>query len=66
DSSDRSPAYSDAAARLGLSPEAVRVAVHRLRRRYRVLLREEISLTTAAGDDVDEELRSLFRAIQRG
>ncbi|MEZ6125702.1 MAG: sigma-70 family RNA polymerase sigma factor [Planctomycetaceae bacterium] len=65
DNSYRAPDYAEAASRLGLSNDAVRVSVHRLRRRYRILLREEISLTTAAGDDVDDELKSLFQAVRR-
>jgi RNA polymerase sigma factor (sigma-70 family) len=51
--------------RLGLSEGAVKVAVHRLRQRYRELLREEIAGTVAKEDDVEEELRHLF-AILRG
>lgn len=50
---------------LGISPGAVRVAVHRLRKRYRQLLREEISQTLSSPEMVDEELRSLFASFQR-
>jgi len=41
------------------------VAVHRLRRRYRQLLREEIAQTLAAAQptQVEEEMRSLFAAF---
>jgi len=42
---------------------AVKVAVHRLRKRYRLLLREEIAETMAASEDVDEELRHLFAVL---
>lgn len=55
--------YADLAARLGLSDEAVRVAVHRLRRRYRQLLREEIAHTVAGEADIDDELRHLRRIL---
>ncbi|MEO6568132.1 MAG: sigma-70 family RNA polymerase sigma factor [Opitutaceae bacterium] len=51
------------AAELGMSEPAVRVALHRLRQRYRQLLREEIALTVAADEDVDDELRLLLRAL---
>ncbi len=45
--------------RLNLSPGAVKVAIHRLRRRYRELLREEIAQTVAAEEDIEEEIRYL-------
>jgi RNA polymerase sigma factor (sigma-70 family) len=55
--------YTDLAARIGMSEEAVRVAVHRLRRRYRQLLREEIAHTVTTEDEVADELRSLRRIL---
>ena len=55
--------YADLAARLGLSDAAVRVAIHRLRQRYRQLLREEIAHTVADAADIDEELRHLRRIV---
>jgi RNA polymerase sigma factor (sigma-70 family) len=55
--------YAELAARLGLSDEAVRVAVHRLRRRYRQVLREEIAHTVADEAEVEEELRYLRRIL---
>ncbi len=55
--------YSAAAAELGLDEGAVRVAVHRLRKRYRLLLREEIARTLTGPDLVDEELRALMNAF---
>ncbi|HEY1120266.1 MAG TPA: sigma-70 family RNA polymerase sigma factor, partial [Haloferula sp.] len=55
--------YSAAAAALGLEEGAVRVAVHRLRKRYRQLLRQEIARTLAEPELVDEELRSLMEAF---
>ncbi len=61
---DRSAiSYSQAAAVLGISEEAARVAVHRLRRRYRELLREEIAQTLAEPARVEEEIRALFAAF---
>jgi RNA polymerase sigma factor (sigma-70 family) len=56
--------YRDVAAELGTTEGAVKVAVHRLRRRYRELVREEIAHTVAGPEDVDEELRRLFAAIR--
>jgi len=55
--------YADAARALGLDEVAVRVAVHRLRKRYRQLLRDEIAQTLADAADVDEEMRALFGAF---
>ncbi|MCP5528415.1 MAG: sigma-70 family RNA polymerase sigma factor [Verrucomicrobiales bacterium] len=52
-----------AAAELGIEEGALRVAVHRLRRRYRELLRDEIGQTLADPAAVDEELRSLRAAL---
>jgi DNA-directed RNA polymerase specialized sigma24 family protein len=55
--------YADAAARLGLNEGAARVAVHRLRKRYRELLRAEIAQTLTDPADLDEEMRALFQAF---
>ncbi len=55
--------YAAAAARLSLSEGAVRVAVHRLRRRYRELLREEIRQTLSDTAQVEEEMRMLLGAF---
>jgi RNA polymerase sigma-70 factor (ECF subfamily) len=46
-----------------MSEGAVKVAVHRLRQRYRELLRAEIADTVASPAEVEEELRALFRAL---
>jgi RNA polymerase sigma-70 factor (ECF subfamily) len=51
------------AAELGMSDGAVKVAVHRLRRRFGELLRNEISATVASDAEVNEEIRHLFAAI---
>lgn len=56
-------AQSDVAKALGMEEGAVRVAVHRLRKRYRVLLRGEIAHTLADPAMVDEEMRALFGAF---
>ena len=55
--------YRDAAAELDIAEGAVRVAVHRLRRRYRELLRDEIAQTVTSDDQIDEEIRDLFAAL---
>jgi RNA polymerase sigma-70 factor (ECF subfamily) len=55
--------YKKAADRLNMSEGAVRVAVHRMRKRYRELLREEIAGTVACDDQIDEEIRDLCTAL---
>ncbi len=56
--------YARAAQALGMSEAAVKVAVHRLRGRFRDRLREEIAQTVAGPEDVDDEIRSLFEALR--
>jgi len=55
--------YHDVADELGMTENAVKVAVHRLRRRYRKLLRDEIVQTVASEEQIDEEIRDLFAAL---
>lgn len=55
--------YGTAAIRLGLSEAAVKMAVHRLRRRYRAMCREAIAQTVAASADVEEEMRHLLHVL---
>jgi RNA polymerase sigma-70 factor (ECF subfamily) len=56
--------YADVAASLGLTEGAVKVAVHRLRRRYGELLRAEVARTLARPADVKEEIQALFAALR--
>ena len=55
--------HADLATRLGLSESAFRVALHRLRQRFRAVLREEVSHTVAAPEEIDAELRHLLAAL---
>ncbi len=55
---------ADVAARLGMSEAAVRVAVHRLRKRYRDVLREEVAQTVGGPAEVEAELRHLLAAVR--
>jgi RNA polymerase sigma-70 factor (ECF subfamily) len=57
--------YTAVAKRLGVNAGAARVAVHRLRKRFREVYREEISQTLADGTDLDGELRHLAAALAR-
>jgi RNA polymerase sigma factor (sigma-70 family) len=59
----RSVPYAEIAARLGTSEGAVKVAVHRLRQRYREVLRAEIAHTVAGPGEVEDEVRNLFAAL---
>jgi DNA-directed RNA polymerase specialized sigma24 family protein len=52
--------YAEAAHRLHSNESAVRVAAHRLRKRYRELLREEIAHTVSTAEEVEDELQYLF------
>jgi RNA polymerase sigma factor (sigma-70 family) len=62
--SGRDTPYAELAARLGASEEAVKVAVHRLRRRYRELLEAEIAQTVASPEAVVEERRYLISVLR--
>jgi RNA polymerase sigma-70 factor (ECF subfamily) len=55
--------YATLAAQWGTSAGAVKVAVHRLRKRYRELLREEIARTLDQDGRVEDEIRDLFAAL---
>jgi len=57
--------YAQLGARLDMSETAVKVTVHRLRQRYRELLREEIAHTVTRPEEIDEELRYLFEVVSR-
>ncbi len=57
------PPQADVAAALRMTEGAVKVAVHRLRKRFRELLREEVARTVDREEDVDEEIRHLFDAF---
>lgn len=52
--------YMQIAAHLNLTEGNVKVAVHRLRRRFRELLRAEVANTVARPEDIDGELRHLI------
>lgn len=56
---ETSAPYAEIGARLGLSEGAVKVAVHRLRHRLRVLVHEEILQTVSNETELDEEVRYL-------
>jgi RNA polymerase sigma-70 factor (ECF subfamily) len=56
-------AQGEVAKALDMEEGAVRVAIHRLRKRYRLLLRDEIAQTLSDDSQVDAEMRALFGAF---
>ena len=57
--------YAALAEELRITEAAVKMAVRRLRTRYREILKEEISQTVASSAEVDDEVRHLFRVLAR-
>jgi RNA polymerase sigma-70 factor (ECF subfamily) len=58
--------YPSLAAELDMKEGAARVAVHRMRKRFRELYREEVAQTLPAGADLDDELRHLSESLVQG
>lgn len=61
---DASP-QAQAAAKLGMNTEAVKVAIHRLRKRFREAVKTEIAQTVGEAGDVREELDALMAALRK-
>jgi len=57
--------YAASAAKLGMEGTAVPVAVHRLRQRYRELVRDEVAQTVTSPVELDEEMRHLFAVLNQ-
>jgi RNA polymerase sigma-70 factor (ECF subfamily) len=55
--------YAELARRLGMSESAVKVAVHRLRKRYRELIHDEIANTLNDPREVETEMHYLFQIL---
>jgi len=55
--------YTRLAAQLGMTHAAVATAVHRLRERYREMVREEVAHTVADPAEIEDEVRSLLAAL---
>jgi RNA polymerase sigma-70 factor (ECF subfamily) len=55
--------YASVAAELGTTEAAVKVAIHRMRKRYRELLREEIGRTVESEAEIEDEIGQLFAAL---
>jgi RNA polymerase sigma factor (sigma-70 family) len=63
DGRDPENPYRDIADEIGTTEGALKVAAHRLRRRYRDLLRQEIAETVATPEEIDDEIRDLFTTL---
>jgi RNA polymerase sigma-70 factor (ECF subfamily) len=57
------PSYDDASAHTGLTRATVKTHVHRLRQRYREIVRREIARTVSAPHEIDEELHYLCNVL---
>ena len=56
--------YAEIGKRLGMTEGAVRVAMHRLRRRYGELLRAEVAQTVGTASEVEEEWLHLIQVLR--
>jgi len=57
------PSYDEASVRIGLPRATVKTHVHRLRQRYRQIVRREIARTVSSPHEVDDELHYLYRVL---
>ena len=57
------PSHAQISAKLGLSETTLKVTVHRYRRRYRALLRDEIARTVDDPADIEQEITTLIQAL---
>jgi RNA polymerase sigma-70 factor (ECF subfamily) len=58
--------YAELAVEMGASEGGLKVAIHRLRKRYRVLIQREIAETVADPAEVDSEIRFLISTLRAG
>ena len=59
----KAASYAELAAKLATTEAALKMAVSRMRQRYRELLRAEVANTVSRPEEVDEELHALFAAL---
>ena len=57
--------YADMGTRLGMNEGSIKVAVHRLRQRFRQLLHQEVAQTVEHGGEIEAELRYLLEVFAR-
>ena len=63
DEPDR-PSQAEIAREFGMTENTIKQAFHRLRQRYRQLLREEVAHTVATPAEIEDELRHLIAALR--
>jgi RNA polymerase sigma-70 factor (ECF subfamily) len=61
---ERTDAYGELAAQLNTTEGALRIAAHRMKERFRTLLREEVAHTAASAEEIDDELRHLVSLLR--
>ena len=57
------PSYEDTASKLGVSAGGIKTLIHRLRKRYTALLREEVGRTVSDPAEIDGEIHALCEAL---
>jgi RNA polymerase sigma-70 factor (ECF subfamily) len=62
-SGEKGGSYAEVGLRLGKTESTIKVSVHRLRLRYRELLRLEIAKTVSTPEGIEDEIRNLFVAL---
>lgn len=62
---EKSRPYKEVAEELNMTEGAVKVAIHRMRRRYREILNEEVAETVAGPEEAEDEIRYLLAAVSR-
>lgn len=55
--------YSEVATKVDMNEGTVRLTVHRMRKRCRELLRDEIGQTVTSESQIDDEIRGLFKVL---
>ena len=55
--------FAEVAMRLGVGEGSLKLVVHRMRRRYAALFRDEIAQTVADPTEVEDEIRSIFAIL---
>jgi RNA polymerase sigma-70 factor (ECF subfamily) len=58
------PRYQDLASDLGLSIDAIKKAVARLRSQYAKIVRQEVAKTISDAENLEDEIHNLFQALQ--
>jgi RNA polymerase sigma-70 factor (ECF subfamily) len=61
---DGAASYAEVGRAVGMSEGAIKKAAQRLRQRFRAVLREQVAATVASPEQVDDEIRDLFAALQ--